>query len=99
MSRTPGPWTVERDGGRLYIRAGLHKAVALLTDDGHAILSGLEGNDEDARLMAASPDFREAAELAIKAFDGEPCPLIHEIDDPCWLDLTKAAIAKAEGRK
>ncbi len=48
-------------------------------------------------LHAAAPDLLKAAKLAAECFDGEPCPLVHGDDDPCWLEFTYAAIVKATG--
>lgn len=101
MAYTPGPWIAERDGGMLYLRNGDHTVVALLADDGRAIPSGLEGNDDDARLLAAAPDLLEAAkameycwnELNMAASDAAA-----DLGVKC-LDRLIAAIAKAEGRK
>ena len=46
-------------------------------------------------LHDAAGDFLKAARLAAECFAEEPCPLAHDDDDPCWLELTIAVIAKA----
>jgi len=50
---TPEPWEVERDGGMLYLVTKSRQVIALLSDDGRAERSGLEGTEADARRIVA----------------------------------------------
>lgn len=96
MEHTPGPW-------KAVPRSVLNDGTQDETGDGlgwdiegppEPQLRGQFKKAADAHLIATAPDFLKAAKLAVECFAGEPCPLVHDDDDPCWLELTISAIAK-----
>lgn len=97
IKHTPGPWTVEDDGGGPYIMAGkedIVSGVAPWKDDDKA--------HANAQLIAAAPDLLEALKGLIRG----SCFCECGIDNPMMRGkhssaciAAQAAIAKAEGRQ
>lgn len=87
---TPGPWRWTDDGnGNKYGRNRLEPCVVSGTVEGM-----IDVDDDDAALIAASPELLEALKLLYAhLFGPKPSQSLSEIDDLC-----RAAIAKAEGR-
>jgi len=90
MSQTPGPWTIEEYTGTdtKYIYGGDHQFVG----ETHG-----KNAKDNAYLIVASPDLLAAAKACYEEWWLEGCPIVHEPDNPCWLDLMGSAIAKAGG--
>ena len=110
MKHTPGPWQAlvirDDEGDRLVFN--------IRTADGHlAICDGMgssddfpdwEESEENARLMAASPDLLAACEGVVRDIeaehgphDQEHCPNHHHSLPLCFYCVAKAATAKANG--
>jgi len=88
---TPGPWVAHTNWGDTFIKSA--------TDDLVFFLSVEDGvKTADLRLMAAAPDLLEALQLCegnIDSLLASAHPKVFGI----WLDVVRAAIAKATGDK
>ena len=95
MTHTPGSWHVGKPYGRKKIIIPVYPATPTLE---LLVIAHVHTSEANALLIAAAPELLAAAKLVTESvWADEPCPLVHDDDDPCWLDLMKAAIAKAEG--
>jgi hypothetical protein len=92
MKHTLGPW--KRKPGICY-------SVNVVTSDGKSIASADVGRDEceeNARLIAASPELLAALQLFVDTCDSAPpVELVQRIGDAC--QNARAAIRKAEGEE
>lgn len=99
MAHTPGPWTIYRTtDGRAILGIGDADAGGI-TDAHFGFWRSGEEYEANARLIASAPDLLEALRIMVDA----ECSYmrLNNLGDPEKNDrirLSRAAIAKAEGR-
>lgn len=109
-AHTPGPWEYRRDGDRHYVAYGICQIVeaawgTIEADDFGSSKANSQEREANARLIAAAPDMLAAlkqAEAFVIAWAASyqyqhELKAFHEKHQETF-DLTRAAIAKAEGR-
>ena len=83
-SFTPGPWYFLPDrNGRLQVGPSINYTVAEMC------VTPLEGQEANARLIAAAPELLEALKWAVD----------NPNDDAYWIEQARAAILKATGEQ
>lgn len=92
-SHTPGPWTLDEDGG-YYILCNRNGSAVLLTH-----LRGVGG--KDAHLIAAAPQLLDALKAVLRDYTDlrEAAVEKHERQQTPSQKLARAAIDRAEGRQ
>jgi hypothetical protein len=94
MEHTPGPWTVE--GTQIYAPWGDKRRVIAKTGQTYAWGDGYAMAEADARLIAAAPDLLAALQEGLRERPSKPGVIAEYWD---WMDMARAAIAKAIGEK
>ena len=90
---TPGPWKLETEGHGHLVNGADGRTVVYLHRSGVRNRAEIEAN---ARLVAAAPELLEALHAARNALEHAACGQFG-IDFKSSLDVTRDAIAKAEG--
>lgn len=97
---TPGPWHWDSDpikGDPLeHVRYRVVTTGKTVTQCYYS--SSDEQAEWDARLIAAAPELLEALILMVRTHDEPAESLLQEMKEQVWLDLARAAIAKATGQ-
>lgn len=94
---TPGPWRFIRTGWGCQVIAGSTVVCALDTDVPTMPKKTIERRLANARLIAVTPELLEACKGLLEYRDRNTLNFqLEKADD--WLDLMRAAIAKAENQ-